>query len=136
MSSVPIPPLYPFGFGLSYTRFTYGNVSFDKTSITRDGIARLSVSIANAGARAGDEVVQIYVHPRVSSAVQPIMRLAGFERVHLDPGTKKTLIFDIGAEQLAIWDRQMRYVVEAGKVDVMVGPDSQQTTSAQLEVGP
>ena len=129
-------PLYPFGFGLSYTRFTYGALALDKTAITCDGTARLSVSIANAGAMAGDEVVQMYVHPRVSSAVQPIRRLAGFERVHLEPGTKKTVIFEVGPEQLAIWDRQMKYVVEAGKVDVMVGPNSQQTISAQLEVGP
>ena len=131
-----IAPLYPFGFGLSYTKFMYAAPTVDKTEITRDGTAKLSVRVANTGSRAGDEVVQLYVHPTVSSVVQPILRLAGFARVHLEAGTTRTVEFNIGPEQLAIWDRQMRYVVEAGKFDLMVGPNAQQTASVQLEVKP
>jgi beta-glucosidase len=129
-------PLYPFGYGLSYTSFTYGTPTLDKTEITRDGTARISVSVSNSGTRAGEEVVQLYVHPKVSSAVQPIMRLAGFERCDLKPGETKTVSFDVGPEQLAIWDSQMKHVVEPGKVDVMVGSNAQQTTSVELEVTP
>jgi beta-glucosidase len=129
-------PLYPFGFGLSYTRFTYGMPVLDRAAITRDGTARVSVRVTNAGARAGDEVVQMYVHPKVSSAVQPILRLAGFERIHLEPGMASTVSFDVGPEQLAIWDRQMEYRVEAGTVDVMVGPNALQTVAVPLEVRP
>jgi beta-glucosidase len=129
-------PLYPFGYGLSYTSFAYGKPTLDKPEIARDGTAKLSVAVTNSGARAGDEVVQMYVHAKVSSVVQPIMRLAAFERVFLRAGETKTLSFDVGPEQLAIWDRQMKHVVEAGKVDIMVGSNVQQTTSVQLEVRP
>jgi beta-glucosidase len=129
-------PLYPFGFGLSYTTFAYGKPALDQATIARDGSAKVSVAVTNSGDRAGDEIVQLYVHPRVSSVVQPILRLAGFERVHLEPGETRTVSFVVGPEQLAIWDRQMKQVVEPGTVDVSVGASSQQLASVALEVKP
>jgi beta-glucosidase len=129
-------PLYPFGFGLSYTTFAFGVPTLDKEAIARDGTATVSVTVTNAGARSGDEVAQLYVHPQVSSVVQPIMRLVGFERVHLNPGETKTVSFELGTEQLAIWNQQMKHVVEAGKVDLMVGSNSQHTQNVQLEIKP
>jgi beta-glucosidase len=78
----------------------------------------------------------MYVHPKLSSVVQPDVRLAGFERVSLKPGETKTVSFAMGPEQLAIWDRQMQQVVEPGTVDVFVGPNVQQLESAALEVRP
>lgn len=129
-------PLYPFGYGLSYTRFSYGKPTLDRAQIGRDGTATVSVPVTNAGGRAGDEVVQMYVHPQVSSVVQPVLRLAGFERIHLKPGETRTVSFPVGPEQLAIWDRRMQHVVEPGTVDVSVGADVQQLQSVELAVTP
>ncbi len=129
-------PLYPFGYGLSYTTFTYGKPTLDKPEIDRDGTAKVSVNVTNSGKRAGDEVVQMYVHPKVSSVAQPVMRLAGFERIHLNAGETRTVSFNVGPEQLAIWDRQMKHVVEPGVVDVLVGSNVQQTASVPLAVRP
>jgi beta-glucosidase len=129
-------PLYPFGYGLSYTSFTYGKPALDRAHIAPDGSARLTVNVTNSGARAGDEIVQMYVHPKVSSIVQPVLKLAGFERIALKPGQTKTVTFAVGPEQLAIWDRQMKHVVEPGTVDLFVGPDVQHLESVALEVDP
>lgn len=127
-------PLYPFGWGLSYTSFTYGKPTLDRAAIPVGGAARVSVSVTNSGARAGDEVVQMYLHPKVSSVVQPVKRLAGFQRVHLKPGQTTTVSFPVGPEQLAIWDLQMKRAVEPGQVEVMVGPNSAATTTVDLDV--
>jgi beta-glucosidase len=129
-------PLYPFGYGLSYTTFSYGKPTLDRAQIGRDGTATVRVPVTNSGARAGDEVVQMYVHPQVSSVVQPVLRLAGFERIRLKPGETRTVSFPVGPEQLAIWDRQMRRVVEPGTVDVLVGPNAQRLDSVALDVRP
>jgi beta-glucosidase len=127
-------PLYSFGHGLSYTTYSYGKPVFNKARIAGDGSAKVSVAVTNMGVRAGDEVVQVYVHPRVSSVVQPVLRLVDFERVHLLPGETKTVVFSVGPEQLAIWDRQMKHVVEPGVVDVFVGANIDELQSVQLEV--
>jgi fibronectin type III domain protein len=95
---------------------------------------RVSITVTNSGWRAGDEIVQMYVHPRVSSVVQPAICLAGFKRIHLDAGEAQTVAFPVGPEQLAIWDRQMRHIVETGVVDVFVGTNSKQLQSMALEV--
>ena len=129
-------PLYPFGFGLSYTSFAYGAPKLDRASIRRGETARASVSVTNTGARDGDEVVQLYVHPRYASVVQPVMRLAGFQRVHLKAGETTTVSFAIGPEQLAIWNRKMQHVVETGPVEVMIGRDAATTASTELQVFP
>lgn len=129
-------PLFPFGYGLSYTSFSYGKPILDRTKIDRQGTAKISVQVTNTGKRPGTDVVQMYVHPKVSSVVQPVMRLAGFERVELEPGQSKTVSFAVGPEQLAIWDSKMKHTVEAGKVDVMVGPNSAETTAVELAVVP
>lgn len=129
-------PLYAFGYGLSYTSFTYSKPVIDQAQIERGDSTRVSVKVTDSGSRAGDEVVQMYVHPKVSSVVQPVLKLAGFERVSLKPGETKTVSFAVGPEQLSIWDRQMKQVVETGTVDVFVGPNVQQLGSAALEVRP
>jgi beta-glucosidase len=127
-------PLYPFGFGLSYTQFTFDKPTLDRNSISVSGTARVSVNVTNSGNRVGEEVVQMYVHPKVSSVVQPVMRLAGFQRVHLKPGQTTPVSFEIGPEQLAIWDINMKHTVEPGKVDVMVGANTVSTATVTLEV--
>ena len=129
-------PLYPFGHGLSYTEFAYGEPVLDRAQIDPAGTATVSVEVTNIGGRPGVEVVQLYVHPLTSSVVQPIMRLAGFERVRLEPGQSETVSFAVGPEQLAIWDRTMQRTVEVGTVEVMVGPSAVDTATVRLDVVP
>jgi beta-glucosidase len=128
--------LYPFGFGLSFTSFGYGKPTFDRAQIDRNATAKISVRVTNTGARAGDDIAQLYIHPQVSSVVQPVLRLAGFERIHLNPGQAKTVSFQVGPAQLAIWNQEMRQVVEPGKFDISVGPSSAQIDTVELEVTP
>lgn len=127
-------PLYPFGYGLSYTTFSYGKPTLNQSRIGRNGATKVSVTITNTGKRAGDEVVQMYLHPRYSSVVQPVARLVDFQRVRLQAGETKSVSFDLGPEQLAIWDRDMKHTVEPGTVDVMIGANVTQTESVQLQV--
>jgi beta-glucosidase len=127
-------PLFPFGFGLSYTTFSYGKPALDRAQISANGRAKASVTVANTGSRAGDEVVQMYIHHTVSSVVQPVIALRGFKRIHLEPGKSETVTFDVGPEELSILDANMRRVVEAGKVDVLIGSSSAETSKVQLTV--
>jgi beta-glucosidase len=128
-------PLYPFGFGLSYTNFEYGAPSLDRSSISRTGSAKLSVKVTNTGKRTGDEIVQFYLHPKYSSVVQPIERLAGFQRIHLEPGASTVVTFDVGPDQLSIWDREIHRTVEPGDVELSVGPSSVDLKTIPLRVG-
>jgi beta-glucosidase len=129
-------PLFPFGFGLSYTKFTFGKPAIDHTEIARDGSATVSVTVSNIGSRAGDDVVQLYVHHAVSSVVQAVLRLRGFQRIHLGPGESKLVSFKIGPEELAILDRQMKQTVEAGAVDILVGDGSVGASAVRLTILP
>jgi len=127
-------PLFPFGFGLSYTTFAYGKPSVDREKIAATDTAKVSVTVTNTGSRAGDEVVQLYVHHSVSSVVQPIIALKAFKRVHLDAGKPATVTFDVGPEELSILDAQMKKTVEPGKIDLLVGSNSAETSAVQLTV--
>ncbi len=127
-------PLYPFGFGLSYTTFSIGKPTVDRATITPNDTAKVSVTVTNTGERAGDQVVQMYIHHPVSSIAQPEILLRGFKRVHLEPGASTTITFDVGPEQIAILDAQMKKIVEPGQVDVLIGPNSAETTKTELVV--
>jgi beta-glucosidase len=127
-------PLFPFGYGLSYTTFRYGNVRVEPASIPVDGKAQVSVDVTNAGARAGDEVVQLYIRDEISSVSRPIKELKGFERVSIKPGETRTVTFSIGAEELRFYNREMKRVVEPGGFKIMVGPNSVDLTSVSLNV--
>ena len=129
-------PLYPFGYGLSYTNFTYGKPTLDRAQIGTADSATVSVNVTNAGAREGDEIVQMYLHPKTSSVTQPVLRLAGFARVHLKSGETKSVTLAIGPDQLALWNREMRRVVEPGLVDVYVGSNVNTLDSVSLLVHP
>ncbi len=117
-------PLFPFGFGLSYTTFALSNVRLDPDAIPPDGSTRLYVDVTNTGSRAGTEVVQLYIRDRVSSVTRPVKELRGFARVTLDPGERTTVRFDITPEHLAFYDIHMEYVVEPGDFLLMVGTSS------------
>lgn len=127
-------PLFPFGFGLSYTTFSFGKPSLDRDRISARETAKVSVTVTNSGGRAGDQVVQMYVHHPVSSVVQPIIALRGFKRVHLAPGASTTVSFEVGPDQLSILDAQMKKTVEAGPVDLLVGSSSAETSAVRLTI--
>ena len=127
-------PLFPFGHGLSYTSFKLDSVKVDPPKIGAAGRATVTVDVTNTGARAGDEVVQLYVHGRVASVTRPVKELRGFERVSLAPGEKKTVRFTLGPEALRFTDENMARVVEPGLFDVMLGNSSTGLITVPLEV--
>jgi beta-glucosidase len=127
-------PLFPFGWGLSYTTFSYSNLTVDREKIAASETAKVSVNVTNTGSRAGDQVVQLYVHHPVSSVVQPIIALRGFKRIHLEPGASTTVSFEVGPDQLAILDARMQKTVEPGPVDLLVGSSSTETSTVRLTV--
>jgi beta-glucosidase len=116
--------LFPFGFGLSYTTFTYSALRIEPTEIGITGKANVRCSVKNAGSRGGDEVVQLYLRDVLASVARPVMELRGFRRVHLEPGEQKEIVFDLGPDDLRLLDRDMRWVVEPGTFRVMVGSSS------------
>jgi beta-glucosidase len=127
-------PLYPFGYGLSYTTFKYGNVKVTPAQIGPAGTAKVTVEVTNAGSRKGDEVVQLYIRDLVSSVTRPVKELRGFERVSLDPGQTKTVEFTLGPEELSFLNRDYHKVVEPGEFDIMVGGNSVDVSTAKLNV--
>ena len=127
-------PLWPFGFGLSYTTFSLGNLKVGSPTIGTGGRTDVSVDVTNTGARAGDEVVQLYLHDVVSSVTRPTKELRAFERVTLKPGETKTVRFVLGPNELSLIDRRLQRVVEPGRFEVMVGTDSIALITATLDV--
>jgi beta-glucosidase len=117
-------PLFPFGYGLSYTQFHLSNLRLSTQRIRLDGRLSVSVDVENTGRRAGDEVVQLYVRDTVASVTRPVKELKGFQRVTLQPGEKRTLEFVLAPEQLGFYNREMRFVVEPGEFKVMLGTSS------------
>ena len=127
-------PLFPFGYGLSYTRFDVGQPVLSAASIPSDGTVTVSVSVHNAGKVAGDEVVQLYLHELVTSVTEPTKVLVGFRRVRLAPGASTQVQFKLGRDDWALWDENMHEVVEPGTIAIMAGPDSVNLKTASLEV--
>ncbi len=127
-------PLYPFGYGLSYTSFAIGEPRLAQASITGKGSTTLSVEVSNTGTRAGDEVVQLYIRDDISSVTRPVLELKGFQRVTLQPGEKRTLTFGINPSDLQFYNADMQRVVEPGSFTISVGPNSAELKSAKLLV--
>ena len=117
-------PLYPFGYGLSYTKFKYSKPRLLNKSFDDNLIIKVEVDVTNIGAMDGDEVVQLYIRDKVSSATRPVKELKGYKRVHLKVGETKNVIFEITPESLAFYDIDMNYVVEAGSFNIMTGSSS------------
>jgi len=127
---IPFTPLYPFGYGLSYTTFTMSAPRLNAATIGGGDSLRVEVDVANTGSRAGDEVVQLYVRDDVGSVTRPVRLLRRFERVTLAPGERRTIRWSLGMGDLAFYDLAMRRVAEPGTFHVFVGPNSRDTQSA------
>jgi beta-xylosidase len=127
-------PLFPFGYGLSYTTFRLDNLRLDPATIRPGEGTAVRVDVTNTGARAGDEVPQVYLHERVASVTRPVMQLAAFRRVHLAPGETKTVELTLPPQAFTLVGAEMQPVVEPGVFDVMVGSSSAETTSLALRV--
>jgi beta-glucosidase len=117
-------PLFVFGHGLSYTTFAVSNLELSSSSVSRNGSLKASVNVRNTGSRAGDEVVQLYIHDPVASLSQPVRRLRGFERVTLQPGEDETVTFTLDRSDFGFYDNRGKYVVEPGRIDVYAGNSS------------
>jgi beta-glucosidase len=130
-----VSPLYPFGHGLSYTTFAYSDLKVEPVRMKPAATATVSVTVANTGTRAGDEVVQFYVHDVQSDLVtRPVKALKGFQRITLEPGEERVVSFRVGPEQLAYLDEHMRPVVEPGLFELMIGTSSTEVQTIGLEV--
>src|SRR5690606_10124294 len=114
-------PLFPFGFGLSYTTFTLDDLHISVSEVTPSDTVEVQVRVRNTGSRAGDEVVQLYTRTNGASVTRPVKELRGFARVSLSPGETKTVTFQLPMAMLNYVDLQMRRVVEPGQIEVMVG---------------
>jgi beta-glucosidase len=117
-------PLFPFGFGLSYTTFEYSDLEISPADMAADATATVRCVVRNAGARAGDEVVQLYLRDVLGSVARPVIELKRLSRVHLEPGERKAIAFSLGPNDLRMLDRDMKWVVEPGVFRVMIGASS------------
>ena len=125
-------PLYPFGFGLSYSTFAYSDISLSQTSMNMQGVLTASVNVTNTGAFPGGEVVQLYIRDLVGSTTRPVKELKGFERIYLQPGQTRTVTFKIAPEMLKFYNYDLQYVVEPGDFSIMIGPNSRDVQTARF----
>lgn len=139
-------PQFPFGYGLSYTSFSYGPTEISKTQLSardlngslkgRGDVMTVAASVSNTGSRAGQELVQLYVRLEGTSTAQPVRALKGFQRVVLAPGETKRVSFSLAADGLAIWNDRNEFAVEPAKVTVWISPDSVSGSGARVEIVP
>ena len=122
--SQDINPLFHFGYGLSYTKFKYGEPRLEHKAIKPDKSTYVSVKVTNTGKVAGDEIVQMYIRDKVSSVTRPVKELKGFQRISLKPGETKTVKLEITPDTLAYHNLDMEYVVEPGEFEIMIGSSS------------
>src|SRR5947199_2090967 len=120
-TDLPSSPLFPFGFGLSYTSFEYKDLKLSAPTIAPGGTLKASVTVTNTGAREGADVVQVYLHDEVGTVTRPVRALAGFRRVSLKPGESRTVEFELTSKELGLYDQRMKFGVEPGKFRVYVG---------------
>jgi beta-glucosidase-like glycosyl hydrolase len=127
-------PLYPFGFGLSYTSFSYSTPRITAERLASTESVTVQVSVTNTGQRAGDEIVQLYLRDDVASVTRPVRQLRGFRKIHLAPGETRSVNFNLGPQDFALLDQQFSSVIEAGTFTVFVGGDSTTTLQTRFEV--
>lgn len=125
-------PLYPFGYGLSYTTYDYSNVTLSADHMSMDGHLTASVTVTNTGERKGKETVQMYIHDEYSESTRPVKELKGFQQIELEPGESKVVTFDITPETLRYYNHDLEYVCEPGNFDVQIGPNSRDVKAARF----
>jgi beta-glucosidase len=129
---IPNAPLYPFGYGLSYSRYEYGDVSVSSPTVGSEDNFKVSVNVRNSGKRAGTEVVQLYIRDISASRVRPVKELKAFKRIDLKAGESKTVTFGMNARDLGFYDEDGNWLLEKGAFKVFVGPNSRDTKEADL----
>lgn len=130
----PNSPLYPFGYGLSYTTFEYSGITLSSDELTSGSSIKASVNVKNTGDKDADEVVQLYIRDVVGNSSRPVKELKGFKRIHLKAGESLTVEFEITEELLKYYNYELEYVAEPGEFLVMVGPDSENLVSASFNL--
>jgi beta-glucosidase len=125
-------PLYPFGYGLSYTHFAYGDIKLSASELSTKSNVTAAIEVKNDGKEDGDEIVQLYIHQRVGSTVRPVKELKGFQRIHLKAGEAKTVRFTIDNDMLKYYNADLAYKAEPGDFDVMIGTNSRDVKSTKL----
>jgi beta-glucosidase len=132
---MPTTPLYPFGFGLSYTTFEINNLKLAESRVKVGQSFTLSADVTNTGKVAGDEVVQLYIHQKWGTDTRPMRELKGFKRVNLHPGEKKTIVFQLGPDELCYWSTKVgKRIQDVAGFDIWIGSDSEATLHAEFEV--
>jgi beta-glucosidase len=132
---VPTSPLYPFGYGLSYTQVAFSNLQLSQATLAPGGSLQASIDVENTGSRSGNEVVQLYIHQRAGSASRPVRELKGFRRILLAPGEKKTVRFTVGQAELSFWSPEAKaWVEESEEFDLWAGGDSRASLHASFRV--
>jgi beta-glucosidase len=129
---VPNEPLYPFGYGLSYTQFEYGDLKLSSTDMRMDGEIKVSVTVTNKGSRDGKEVVQLYVRDVVGSITRPVKELKGFQKIDLKAGESKEVSFTLTAKDLSFYNADLQFVAEPGEFNVFVGGNSRDVKEASF----
>lgn len=127
-------PLYPFGYGLSYTTFAYSHVTLSTSEMPMDGSVTASVTVTNTGSRAGDEIVQLYIHDIYATSTRPVKELKGFRKVHLEPGASAQVDFTLNKDDLSYYNHDLEWVCEPGDFEIMIGPNSRDTEGVTVRV--
>jgi beta-glucosidase len=132
----PVEPLFPFGYGLSYTEFTYSRLRLSSDTITGNETLRVSITIRNTGDYAGEEVVQLYLRDRFASVTRPVKELKAFEKIYLKPGEEREVNFNINREMLSFYSFHMKWMAEPGEFWVMVGTNSAEFMQEKFTLNP
>lgn len=130
----PNSPLYPFGYGLSYTTFEYSDLTVSSTEMKRDGSIIAKINVTNTGDREADEIVELYIRDLVASSSRPVKELKGFKRINLKAGETKTVEFNITVDLLKFYNFELEYVAEPGEFELMIGSDSENTSSTKFQL--
>jgi len=131
---IPNTPLYPFGYGLSYTRFEYSGLKTDKMEMTSGDTLNITVQLKNSGEREGTEVVQLYIRDVAACVTRPAKELKGFRRITLQPGEETTVRFSLTADDLKFYDRDMNLTTEPGTYRVFVGKNAEEVLETGFEL--
>ncbi len=127
-------PLYPFGYGLSYTTYEYGPVTLSAGEMPLNGTVKASVTVTNTGSRAGDEIVQLYIHDVYATSTRPVKELKGFKKIQIEAGQSVQVDFTLTKEELSYYNHDLEWVCEPGDFEIMIGPNSRDTQGAMLAV--